>query len=135
MIPFDCQRCGKCCQGDSWLRKIINPTDVKKWKKMRRDDILRFVCLTCYRLVDPDNSCKPWIKENCPFLTFEDNIASCKIYDVRPEVCKEFPIVKCSNSKCDLKYHLHRFFWTGKCKTFKIMKKAIESEIESLVKK
>ena len=134
MLFFACERCGNCCKGDLWLKDIIRRDDVEKWQANGREDILKYVCPCCYRLVDPDKNCAPWRKDNCPFLEFNDGKAQCRIYEVRPQTCKEFPIRKCNNPACTEKFHLHSWLWNGNCeaaKSFKIdMVRTIESQIE-----
>jgi Fe-S-cluster containining protein len=134
MITFECKRCGKCCQGDTWLRNLINPGDIEMWKKLGRDDILKFVCACCNRFIDPDNNNMPWKKQNCPFLEFHNGQALCRIYEVRPQTCRNFPINECENPKCPEKFHLHTWLWNGNCeaaKKFRIdMVRAIEDDIK-----
>jgi len=136
MITFECKRCGKCCQGETWLRNLIDESDIEKWKKLNRNDILKYVC-ACSRFIDPDNK-MPWKKQNCPFLEFHNGQASCRIYDVRPKICKRFPINECEDSKCSEKFHLHNWLWNGNCeasKKFKIdMVRVIENDLEKQTK-
>lgn len=134
MIAFECERCGKCCTGDAWLRNLIRLSDVEKWKEQGRDDILKYVCTCCNRLVDPDKGNAPWTKKNCPFLEFTDSKSRCRIYEARPHVCRNFPVRKCDNPKCSEKIHIHSWLWRGNCKASKEFRKdiirALESQIE-----
>ena len=137
VLIFECERCGKCCQGEGWLRNIIHPSDVDRWRELGRGDILRYVCSCCSRPVDPDNNNARWAKQSCPFLVFENGKAACRIYDVRPRSCRTFPIRRCENPQCPEEFHVHTWLWNGNCpaaKKFRTnMVRAIESQLQILV--
>ena len=134
MLSFECERCGKCCTGDAWLRNLICPSDVERWKAQGRSDILKYVCPCCHRLVNPNKSNAPWTEKICPFLEFIGSKSRCRIYEVRPQVCRQFPVRICNNSECLEKIHLHSWLWSGNCeaseKFRKDMVRALESQIE-----
>ncbi len=115
-ITFECRRCGKCCQGDAWLRNLLKPSDVQRWRALGREDILKYVCACCCRLVDPEKENAPWTRKDCPFLLREEGgLTRCGIHDVRPQVCRDFPVRKCTNPECPQEFHFHDWLWQGKC--------------------
>ncbi len=147
MFKYECVQCGICCKGDVWLRNAIRPGDVKLWQELGRDDILKYVCTCCNRLIDPEinntpcnklidpeKNSAPWRKTACPFLQYENGKAKCSIHDVRPMVCREFPVRKCNKPNCSEKIHFHSWLWNGKCEASKKFRKnlvkAVESQIE-----
>lgn len=134
MLKYECIQCGKCCKmGDAWLRNLIRPGDVKLWQELGRDDILKYVCTCCNRLIDPEKNHAPWRKKDCPFLQHENGKAKCSIHDVRPVVCREFPVRKCNNPNCSEKIHFHSWLWNAKCEASKKFRKDLVKAVESQV--
>ncbi|MBA7706829.1 hypothetical protein ES703_115686 [subsurface metagenome] len=103
---FSCQRCGRCCKGS--IVKSISATydNLKKWRDLGRDDILRYCRLSlrdgrCINGIywdgQPILGCDMFDGGNplkcCPFLQKVDNkdIYKCGIHDIKPEVCREYP--------------------------------------------
>lgn len=86
---FKCQQCGRCCRIYGGCLQA-NPADIKLWEKEGREDVLQWV--RCGDL---------WINrhtnieaERCPFLRKlpKKDKYICRIYEVRPEVCKGYPV-------------------------------------------
>ena len=103
-VKFECKRCGDCCHRD-WDLKL-DPETIIKWMRERRDDLLHHVVFHPRFLLHPEYSdYQPILiidnghilfgnhqKHVCPFLLKKpDGKTSCKINDVKPRVCKEFP--------------------------------------------
>lgn len=99
MTKFKCHRCGWCCK-----HKRINITysDIKRWEKEGRWDILKEVSFVDYsKHPNPDirkttgfyfaKTCKPTSEHPCPFLSMNDGLATCTIYETRPLVCRNNP--------------------------------------------
>jgi Fe-S-cluster containining protein len=92
LIPSLCTRCGKCCL--EWGGSLqASLEDVISWEVAGRNDILAYVdSLT-------EGTHDLWIKLNgdecrrCPFLRKDGRkpTYTCRIYDARPEVCREYP--------------------------------------------
>ena len=87
-----CTHCGKCClkKGDNWLGSATE-ADLLLWL-IRAPEVLDYV---------GGNRCDLWVSpetgkkmQSCPWL---DKLPSqekyeCQIHDVRPEVCRDYPI-------------------------------------------
>lgn len=79
MKKFECNRCGYCC---TLIPRITLLETVRIWfkgyKNFTTKDSLGKRCIK-------------QIKGDCFFLERNGKISSCKIYSIRPNVCKEFP--------------------------------------------
>ena len=88
-----CTHCGKCCfkyEGDNWLGSATE-ADMLLWL-IRAPEVLDYV---------GDNGFELWVSpetgkemQRCPWL---DKLPiqekyECQIHDVRPEVCRDYPI-------------------------------------------
>ena len=88
-----CTHCGKCCfkyEGDNWLGSATE-ADMLLWL-IRAPELLDYV---------GGNRCDLWVSpetgkkmQSCPWL---DKLPSqekyeCQIHEVRPEVCRDYPI-------------------------------------------
>ena len=101
-LDFICVQCGRCCLLYGKELPGIED-DVKLWKKKKRKDILNWVDDFCgYDLwinqtTDEPAFICPWLKK-IP----KTNKYVCKIYEVRPEVCRAYPINKqhAKEAKC-----------------------------------
>lgn len=79
---FRCKRCGECCKK---CIIVLNKSDIKRIKKVgyREEEFLEI-----------DAGGKPILRHingKCVFLEKENNKYSCKIYAIRPTVCKKYP--------------------------------------------
>ena len=82
---FVCNRtCADCCQ--KTVVKL-NKEDIKRIKKAGYDDFLEFD----YHIKKP---VLKHIEGNCVFLGKKDDKYYCKIYNIRPRICKLYPFVE-----------------------------------------
>jgi Fe-S-cluster containining protein len=91
-----CNQCGKCCTNPSFMGTLsADAADVRRWKREKRYDILRFVAKPIFPGCDADL----WIDERtgiernrCPFVRKNPNSLKhrCTIYDTRPGVCRRY---------------------------------------------
>jgi len=88
-----CTHCGKCClkyKGDKWLGSATE-ADMLLWL-IRAPEVLDYLGGNHYDLwVSPETGKE---LQRCPWL---DKLPSqekyrCRIHDVRPEVCRDYPI-------------------------------------------
>ncbi len=78
---FRCERCADCCK---YLTVKLSKKDISKIKREGYDEFMEFdehIGSYVLRLRD----------EKCVFLDKGDN---CRIYSIRPEVCREYPFVE-----------------------------------------
>lgn len=92
---FICQNCGRCCIATDDI--LAYPEDVRRWKKEKRYDILKYVegweedkgDYCAYDFTAPSYG------KGCAFLGWKKidgkRIYRCKIYETRPVPCKQFP--------------------------------------------
>jgi len=73
---FECKRCGQCCE----LPVHVTPKEVKRIARQTKLQPREF-CMDVEGLV--------YLKHPCPF--FEESEKRCKIYNIRPEVCRLYP--------------------------------------------
>jgi len=89
-VDFNCQRCGKCCKeiGIPW-----SELDVQLVAAHLSMDLDEFLDLYGFQ----DNQYSGKIEPTdfgvtpCPFLKYDREKAICKIYPVRPWVCRGYP--------------------------------------------
>lgn len=134
-LRYNCYRCGKCCRGEDWLKRIISVADMARWKQEGRTDILSHVC-NCRRLVDSETG-EQWVEPDCPFLERNGDTTRCTIYETRPTACRNFPIRPCANESCPEKYHIHQWVWNGSCQAAtefrRDLVRTVERELDLLV--
>ena len=95
---MECQHCGACCKVDT---NILALSDIKRWKREGREDILKHV-----RIVSGYYPAG-FKEEKCPFYD-ETKEMKCLIEDTKPAVCRQFPL----NKKHAMSYT------KGKCEIF-----------------
>jgi len=92
-----CTNCGKCCTNPSFMGSLeATGDDVKRWRRQRRHDILRFA-----EIMGPPED--PWAdlwvdrnsgveRERCPFVrkVLGQPRYLCSIYETRPQVCRDY---------------------------------------------
>ena len=89
-MDFNCQRCGRCCKeiGIPWSELEVQP--VAAHLDMDLDEFLDLYGFQGNQYsgeIEPtDFGVTP-----CPFLTYDREKAICKIYPVRPWVCRGYP--------------------------------------------
>ena len=95
---FKCKQCGHCCLNllDAFCT-TADPEDIELWEKEGRDDILAWVVNVS---TDDFPVYDLWISpttgeevERCPWLRKlpNKNKYICRIHDVKPKHCKEYP--------------------------------------------
>jgi uncharacterized protein len=92
-----CTNCGKCCTNPSFMGTLsATGDDVKRWRRERRHDILRFASVLGDRA---DPYADLWVdeetgneRERCPFVrkVRGQNRYLCTIYETRPKVCRDY---------------------------------------------
>ncbi len=87
----DCNSCGKCCLKYSAGSGLGTATDKDIARWIDRPDILEYIDFTRDLWVSPitgdETSRCPWLRK-LP----NKNIYKCKIYDVRPDACRAYPV-------------------------------------------
>ncbi len=85
-MSFNCKRCGYCC---TLVPRLGFFEMIKIWLKGNRNFIEKDGAgRRCIKLVDGD----------CYFLERKDGKTSCRIYDVRPQTCRDFPYGEKNNT-------------------------------------
>ena len=97
-IPgFKCNRCGNCCTNLDAYYTTVSEADIRIWEEQGRNDILEWVqplmarnIVLSYDIwVDPETGEDA---DGCPWLEFDEHgLAECRIHDLKPEVCREYP--------------------------------------------
>jgi len=97
MESFDCIQCGHCC-GNIGYPKEAEDSDVARWQKADREDILRWVGLKrpegesyVYRIwITPETNQPAPV---CPWLEKQPGTHRyrCRIHEVKPEICRQYP--------------------------------------------
>jgi Fe-S-cluster containining protein len=99
-MDFNCQRCGWCCKN---ININVSYSDIIRWAKEKRFDILSEISY-----IDHEDKKKKGFyilktvtapKSACPYLTTEDGLSSCSIYDTKPRACIEFPNAHAKDEK------------------------------------
>lgn len=85
---FVCIQCGRCCLKYGFELPATEE-DILLWKQERRKDILNWV--DCGDLWINQKADEAAIR--CPWLRKlpNKNIYICRIYELRPEICREYP--------------------------------------------
>ena len=73
-----CNRCGSCCKFSTLYNQSSFLTRLFLRKKIGKKKIKE--------MLEKDFA--------CPYLTFINNKATCKIYHQRPQFCREYPATK-----------------------------------------
>lgn len=86
---FRCRKCGNCCRS---VQVPITYSDIKRWKREQRWDILAEVrwMVDEKRNLELPVFIRSAINNVCPFLSRSNR---CKIYETRPRVCRDFPVL------------------------------------------
>lgn len=96
---FRCKRCGICCEKCGSTLSATQ-ADVDLWKREGREDIIQWadpIIVGDGIIIGYDLWCNPETGElvrRCPWLRKVKGkpVYKCLIYDVRPEVCRSYPI-------------------------------------------
>jgi Fe-S-cluster containining protein len=97
MGKLDKGRCGLCC---SQIVRI-SKKDIEKIKQSGYKESY-FV-----ETASDSQTILKRINGYCIFLVINEGIASCKIYESRPKVCREFECIPPGFDDCKLKRHYH----------------------------
>jgi len=98
-MQFICKQCGNCCL-NLWdaYQSSVDQSDIDMWKENLREDILEWVDpIDCGEgAVVYDIWINPRTGEDvirCPWLRKlpEKNKYICRIHEVKPKVCREYP--------------------------------------------
>lgn len=96
MDRFVCRQCGACCQRLGYEDDCFEE-DVRRWEFLGRTDILAWVA----RDEAPGRPYRIWIDpvtgraaDGCPWLKRSGSRSVCAIQDVKPEVCRQYPLTR-----------------------------------------
>ena len=74
---FKCERCGHCCS----YKVMLTKEDIRK---LERNGYSNFT----------DGKTMNMAEGHCVFMNKEKNLANCKIYPIRPDICSKFPMFR-----------------------------------------
>jgi Fe-S-cluster containining protein len=89
-MNFICQRCGNCCKkiGIPWSE--LDPRLAADYLNIKISDFLdQYGFMVNEYSGEIENT--EYNAAPCPFLKYDRNNAVCKIYPVRPWICKGYP--------------------------------------------
>ena len=81
---FKCKKCGKCCKPVV----IMSKEDIETIKKAGHKDFLEL------DPIHPENGYISMKRENDYCMFLDKTTKQCKIYDVRPEICRIYPFME-----------------------------------------
>jgi len=96
---FNCQQCGECCLKYGHSMQATQK-DIDTWEANQRNDILKYTKIIRIE-TGAVASCDLWFNPRtgknvtrCPWLRWDwkKKHYVCRIYDVRPEVCRNYPL-------------------------------------------
>lgn len=88
---FQCQQCGTCCATIGLPYDADRIFEIAEHLKMSLDELIE----KFYGKVSPDGSSFYFDDSKrtpCPFLSISEEKSVCRIYTVRPEGCRLYPI-------------------------------------------
>ena len=89
-MAFNCKRCGRCCReiGIPWTE--LNPHAVADYLNL---DLYDFLDVYGFIVNAYTGEAEPteFNAAPCPFLKYDKEKAVCRIYPVRPWICKDYP--------------------------------------------
>ncbi len=95
MRHFNCRHCGNCCHALQYHDACCNE-DVARWRKLERNDILAWVRIR--ESGTPHERYSIWVdpitkqfSQICPWLDQNIKQHRCRIHDVKPLVCQQYP--------------------------------------------
>ncbi len=98
MERFSCHRCGRCCRELDY-HGAFTEEDYRLLEQAGRNDILARVGI--YSHQDGAKRYRIWVRPGtrtleteCPFIEHQSsrNQWRCRIHDVRPEICRQYPL-------------------------------------------
>ena len=89
-----CTRCGKCCLDASYMLSLpATESDIRRWRREGRDDILEYVDFIGGGVYDL------WVRDGvdlprCPFVRKDRGKPTyhCTIHETRPAACRGYPV-------------------------------------------
>ncbi|MBI9063590.1 MAG: YkgJ family cysteine cluster protein [Marinilabiliaceae bacterium] len=93
-----CQNCARCCRDFPFVE--VSALEITKLEKYTGLTLLQFTnpkgkeAADGYFLQSLENG-------NCLFLGEKDGHASCTVYEVRPDICKAYPINEKHQAYCE----------------------------------
>lgn len=85
-----CRSCGLCCKSFGGTLKA-SPSDIARWQRMGRDDLLAQTTELGWLWRDPETGNRGGA---CPYLKkTDDDRMICAIHDVKPDICRDYPTV------------------------------------------
>lgn len=87
---FRCRRCGYCCT----QIVVLSPKELEEIKQLGHDE-------NAFSTID-DTGRKRLRRLGyyCYFMTLDKGVASCKIYDKRPKICRQYPFFGKKTAEC-----------------------------------
>jgi Fe-S-cluster containining protein len=89
---FICKRCGECCRH----YVLVSRKEIESIKKLGFEDI-SFVIDSPY---DKRRNCLKMVGNDCMFLCYDGKKTFCKIYEVRPTICRTYPFFNKNVKDC-----------------------------------
>jgi Fe-S-cluster containining protein len=86
---YKCRHCGRCCSGDFFKWAHLLSGDGPRIARYLNMDLAEF-----YRQHCGQENYQTYLKFPCPFLAAFDHSCVCKIYEVRGQSCRTFPIAR-----------------------------------------
>lgn len=93
-----CQNCARCCQDFPFVE--VSPNEIQRLEKHTGLGFEQFTfpkgkeAADGYFLASRENG-------NCLFLGEKDGHASCTVYEVRPAICKAYPVNEKHQAYCE----------------------------------
>jgi len=85
---FQCQRCGKCCDGQFLPRTYLQPREIYRLATTQRITKKRFKVKHTH--IGDDG--RRYMEQSCPFYKLDVcGVGVCTIYSQRPEACQLWP--------------------------------------------
>lgn len=91
-----CNQSGNCCQG---FNVVLSPQDLQELasgldctvKQLFKEQVVTYKIETASGWMQPILNNRTSSERKCPFLTWKQQKAVCKVYEHRPVVCQMFP--------------------------------------------
>jgi len=117
---FECRRCGQCCK----FPVHVKPKEVKRIARQTKLPPHKF-CTDVEGLI--------YLKHPCPF--FEESDKRCRIYSIRPEVCRLYPFevsrpILQAIDLCPLAEEIKNFIDENKSQIVKLMPEHVDRILE-----
>lgn len=85
-----CLCCGECCE-DFGGHLHASTSDLERWRREGRDDLLARVNRLDWIWVDPETK---GLLERCPFIVkVSEQKSICGIQETKPDICRAYPTI------------------------------------------